>query len=106
MSEAKSGNGSSVHDVEPAIRCAPCGLRTASHLLAFECPRHRIRAFGDDRQQHLSRLVGAMGALFPIAHRTEREMKAAHKRRHIQLLERALAHVDAELEKLEQAGSI
>jgi hypothetical protein len=37
--------------------------------------------------------------------RIEREMKAAHKRRHIQLLERALAHVDAELEKLEQAGS-
>ena len=35
----------------------------------------------------------------------ERQMKAANKRRHLVMLERALAHIEAEMEKLEQAGS-
>ena len=37
--------------------------------------------------------------------RIEREMKDAHKRRYLVLLERALAHVEAELAKLEQTNS-
>ncbi|HSE97920.1 MAG TPA: hypothetical protein VLD57_06575 [Blastocatellia bacterium] len=35
----------------------------------------------------------------------ERQMKAANKRRHLVMLERALAHIEAEIEKLEQVGS-
>jgi hypothetical protein len=37
--------------------------------------------------------------------RIEREMKEGHKRRYLVLLERALAHVDAELARLERADS-
>jgi hypothetical protein len=37
--------------------------------------------------------------------RITREMQDAHKRRYLVLLERALAHVEAELAKLEQGDS-
>ncbi|MEK6320485.1 MAG: hypothetical protein AABN33_02255 [Acidobacteriota bacterium] len=36
--------------------------------------------------------------------RIVREMERAHKRRHLELLERGLAHIERELEKLEQSG--
>jgi hypothetical protein len=35
-----------------------------------------------------------------------REMERAHKRRHLVLLERGLAHIESELAKLKEAGSL
>lgn len=52
----------------------------------------------------IERLKRKEGLLLERAN-IERQMKAANKRRHLVMLERALAHIEAELEKLKQVGS-
>jgi len=54
-------------------------MRATDCPLPFQRPRHRIRVSCDDHQQHLRGLVGAVGALLPIPHCAERQVKAGRK---------------------------
>src|SRR5882757_1628968 len=62
--------------------------REDAKRLALKGPRYSVRVFGDDGEQHLGRLVGAVRALLPISHGTEREVETRRKLflRQVQLL--------------------
>jgi hypothetical protein len=60
----------------------------------------RKRALTADEIEQLKRKAG----LLLERARIVREMERAHKRRHLVLLERGLAHIESELAKMEQRG--
>jgi hypothetical protein len=63
--------------------------------------REEARAKAELTSLEMARRRRKEGLLIERA-RIEREMQAGHKRRYLALLERSLAHVEAELAKLEQ----